>query len=90
MLSGYISLSESIIEATTYMYPCPMTVFLQKSLTSEDGGATRTLELDTEKDKDSRAIFERSQALSKVSHCWVSLVHLHVCECVSVGGWVGV
>ncbi|XP_065179123.1 E3 ubiquitin-protein ligase RNF113A-like [Sycon ciliatum] len=36
-----------------------------KSLASEDGGATRTLELDTEKDKDSRAIFERSQALSK-------------------------
>ena len=39
---------------------------VQKATGEQDGGATRTYELDTEKDKDARAIFERSQQLTKV------------------------
>lgn len=38
----------------------------QKPVGPEDMGATAVYELDTEKDKDAQAIFERSQQIQKV------------------------
>lgn len=39
----------------------------QKPVGPEDMGATAVYELDTEKDKDAQAIFERSQKIQEVS-----------------------
>lgn len=36
-------------------------------------GATATYELDTEKDKDAQAIFERSQKIQEVGRSWPRL-----------------
>lgn len=41
----------------------------QKPVGPEDMGATAVYELDTEKEKDAQAIFERSQQIQEVSRC---------------------
>lgn len=42
----------------------------QKPVGPEDMGATAVYELDTEKEKDAQAIFERSQKIQEVSQPW--------------------
>jgi len=43
-------------------------MFIFQEVRRDDQGATRTYELDTEKDKDAQAIFERMLEVNKVNH----------------------
>lgn len=49
----------------------------QKPEGPEDMGATATYELDTEKDKDAQAIFERSQKIQEVKDEVMSVLYLN-------------
>lgn len=48
------------------LYPCSPSHVPQKPEGPEDMGATATYQLDTERDKDAQAIFERSQQIQEV------------------------
>lgn len=58
---SYIGLYEVLVELFVSSF--------EATTERDDQGATRTYELDTEKDRDAQAIFERSQQVNKV--CYV-------------------
>lgn len=57
-------MNESVKTLICWPFYCP----LQKPVGPEDMGATATYQLDTERDNDAQAIFERSQKIQEVGH----------------------